>query len=89
MGTTLQQITPPPPTVSSEIDTSPPDPSPKTTKITDKDAILKAKYRQKKLLKQIKDMQDEGKVLNEEQLEKVAKEKEWNIELERVEHNLM
>ena len=40
-------------------------------------------------IQKLKDMETAGKVLNQEQLEKVAKEKEWNIELESVEHNLM
>ncbi|KAL7532114.1 hypothetical protein ACHAXR_004443, partial [Thalassiosira sp. AJA248-18] len=67
----------------------------KTTKITDEEAIRKAKRRRKKLLKQmkqiqkLKDMEADGKTLNQEQLDKVAKEKEWTIELESVEHNLM
>lgn len=66
-----------------------------TTKITDDEALRKAKRRRKKLMKNIKaieklkGMEALGKVLNQEQMEKVAKEKEWNMELESVEHNLM
>eukprot|EP00578_Thalassiosira_sp_NH16_P013321 CAMPEP_0181104104 /NCGR_PEP_ID=MMETSP1071-20121207/15239_1 /TAXON_ID=35127 /ORGANISM="Thalassiosira sp., Strain NH16" /LENGTH=613 /DNA_ID=CAMNT_0023187259 /DNA_START=38 /DNA_END=1879 /DNA_ORIENTATION=- len=99
-GSTLQQ-----PFSPSEIKSSkysecvPSDLSPehktKSTTITDEDALRKAKRRRKKLLKQLqaieklKGMEAAGKVLNGEQLEKVAKEKEWTIELESVEHNLM
>jgi 23S rRNA (adenine2503-C2)-methyltransferase len=67
----------------------------KSTTITDEDAIRTAKRRRKKLLKQLdsiqtlKDMEASGKVLNQEQLDKISKEKEWTIELESVEHNLM
>eukprot|EP00985_Skeletonema_marinoi_P023879 scaffold16157_cov169-Skeletonema_marinoi.AAC.5 len=67
----------------------------KSTSIIDEDNIRDAKKRRKKLLKhlkainKLKDMQSNGKVLNEEQLEKVSKEKEWTLELESVEHNLM
>lgn len=65
-----------------------------TTTIIDEDSIRKAKKRRKKLLKnlkainKLKDMQANGKTLNEEQMEKVEKEKEWKDELESVEHNL-
>ena len=34
-------------------------------------------------------MESAGKVLNQEQLDKVAKQEKWSIELESVEHNLM
>jgi hypothetical protein len=67
----------------------------KSTTIIDEDNIRDAKKRRKKLLKnlkainKLKDMEANGKALNEEQLEKVAKEKEWMIDLESVEHNLM
>jgi hypothetical protein len=67
----------------------------KSTTIIDEDNVRDAKKRRKKLLKnlkaidKLKEMEANGKVLNEEQLEKVAKEKEWMIELESVEHNLM
>lgn len=76
----------------------PDDPPPqevKSTSIIDEDNIRDAKKRRKKLLKnlkainKLKDMRANGKVLNDEQLEKVAKEKEWMAELESVEHNLM
>eukprot|EP00986_Skeletonema_menzelii_P005868 scaffold2201_cov143-Skeletonema_menzelii.AAC.6 len=79
-------------------DVSPVDSPPqevKSTSIIDEDNIRDAKKRRKKLLKnlkainKLKDMQASGKELNEEQIEKVAKEKEWMIELESVEHNLM
>jgi len=80
--------------VEDEIEDTSPVKGP-TTKITDEEAIRKAKRRRKKLLKQLKaidklkDMESAGKVLNQEQLDKVAKEEEWSIELESVEHNLM
>jgi 23S rRNA (adenine2503-C2)-methyltransferase len=67
----------------------------KSTTITDEDAIKTAKRRRKKLLKQLdsiqilKDMRANGKVLDREQLDKIAKEEEWTLELESVEHNLM
>jgi adenine C2-methylase RlmN of 23S rRNA A2503 and tRNA A37 len=67
----------------------------KSTSIIDENNIRDAKKRRKKILKnlkainKLKDMEVNGKELNEEQLEKVAKEKEWMIELESVEHNLM
>jgi len=97
-GSTLQQTSQSPPRAAvSENETSPPKlPSKqKSTTITDDDALRKAKRRRKKLLKnlkaiqKLKDMEQAGKVLNEEQMEKVGKEKEWTIELESVEHNLM
>lgn len=103
-GTTLQPIASPPvETVSSVEDVAlenlPPAsleiPKAKTSTITDDEAIRKAKRRRKKLLKQLKaidklkGMEAGGKQLNEEQLDKVAKEKEWQVELESVEHNLM
>jgi 23S rRNA (adenine2503-C2)-methyltransferase len=67
----------------------------KSTTIIDEDNIRDAKKRRKKLLKnlkainKLKEMEVNGKVLNTEQLEKIAKEKEWMMELESVEHNLM
>lgn len=75
----------------------PVDPPPQEVRSTiiDEDNIRDAKKRRKKLLKnlkainKLKDMRANGKVLNDEQLEKVAKEKEWMAELESVEHNLM
>ncbi|KAL9188673.1 hypothetical protein ACHAXT_007051 [Thalassiosira profunda] len=78
--------------ISVDLDTAP---KVKTASITDEEAVRKAKRRRKKLLKQLKaiqklkDMEAKGKQLNAEQIEKVAKEKEWTIELESVEHNLM
>ena len=65
-----------------------------TTTIMDEDSVRKAKKRRKKLLKnlkainKLKDMNKNGKKLNEEQLEKIGKEKDWQLELESVEHNL-
>jgi len=100
-GTTLQQIAPSAPdSPPTEIEDSlsaddSTEPEVKRTKITDEDAIRTAKRRRKKLVKQLKaierlkDMEANGKVLNEEQLEKLAKEKEWMNEVEDVEHNLM
>lgn len=67
----------------------------KSTTIIDEDNIRDAKKRRKKLLKnlkaikKLKEMEANGKVLNTEQLEKIAREKEWTMELESVEHNLM
>lgn len=66
----------------------------KTTSITNDDAIRESKRRRKKLLKNLKairklrEMQEGGRVLNEEQLAKVAREDEWKEELESVQHNL-
>ena len=104
-GTTLQPIASPPvETVSSAAEDVASQNLPpaslvilkaKTSTITDDEAIRKAKRRRKKLLKQLKaidklkGMEAEGKQLNEEQLDKVAKEKEWQVELESVEHNLI
>lgn len=84
----------------SRPETAPPiNPSPqenvKSTTIIDEDNIRDAKKRRKKLLKnlkaikKLKEMEANGKVLNTEQLEKIAKEREWTMELESVEHNLM
>lgn len=98
-GLTLQQ-NPFTPSTSSGTDTSPPELSVeskvvKSTTITDEDAIRTAKRRRKKLLKQLdsiqilKDMEAAGKVLNQEQLDKISMEKQWSNELESVEHNLM
>ena len=70
-------------------------PETKSTTITDDEAIREAKRRRKKLLKNIKaigklkDFVAAGKILNEEQREKVARESEWILELESLEHNLM
>ena len=67
----------------------------KTSTITDEDAVRKAKRRRKKLLKNMKaiknlaDKESAGGVLNQEQLDKVARKKEWQDELESIEHNLM
>ncbi len=65
-----------------------------TTTIIDEDSIQKAKKRRKKLLKNLKairklrEMESNGKFLNEEQVNKIEREKEWQLELESVEHNL-
>eukprot|EP00571_Detonula_confervacea_P014581 CAMPEP_0172308738 /NCGR_PEP_ID=MMETSP1058-20130122/9245_1 /TAXON_ID=83371 /ORGANISM="Detonula confervacea, Strain CCMP 353" /LENGTH=569 /DNA_ID=CAMNT_0013021229 /DNA_START=166 /DNA_END=1875 /DNA_ORIENTATION=- len=97
-GTSLQQTSAPTISSSPETEISSPElslPETKTTKITDEDALRKAKRRRKKLVKQLKEIQklkdaeSGGKVLNQEQLTKVAKEKEWTTEVESVEHNLM
>jgi len=67
---------------------------PKTTSIVDDDAVRNAKRRRKKLLKnlkmidKLKDMQSNGKELNEEQMVKIGREREWRSELESVLHNL-
>ena len=71
-----------------------PAPSGKTTSIVDDDAVREAKRRRKRLLKDLKairklrELQEGGSVLNEEQLTKVAREEEWKAELESVQHNL-
>ena len=68
--------------------------APKTTSIIDTDAIQEAKRRRKKLLKNLKairklrEMEATGRELNDEQRAKVAREAEWNAELESVQHNL-
>lgn len=65
-----------------------------TTTILDDESLRKAKRRRKKLLKnlkaidKLKDMQNNGKVLNQEQIEKIQKEESWKLEIESVEHNL-
>jgi len=65
-----------------------------TTKITDEEAVIKARKRRKKLLRnlkqigKLKDSETAGKELNEEQTLKVAREEEWLMELESLEHNL-
>jgi hypothetical protein len=70
-------------------------PQTKSTTITDDEAIRDAKRRRKKILKnlkqieKLKDFQAAGKDLNEEQREKLARESEWVLELECLEHNLM
>jgi len=66
----------------------------KTTSIVNDDAVREGKRRRKKLLKNLKairklrEMQEGGRELNEEQLAKVAQEDEWKAELESVPHNL-
>lgn len=66
----------------------------KTTKITDEDDVRKATRKRKKLLKnlkaieKLKDMAKNGKVLNDEQKAKVAKESAWVAQIESIEHNL-
>lgn len=65
-----------------------------TTSIIDEEAITKSKKRRKKILKnlksigKLKDMLKNGVKLNDEQLEKISKEREFQLELESVEHNL-
>lgn len=65
-----------------------------TTKITDEDDVRRATRKRKKLLKnlkaiaKLKDMEINGKILNEEQRAKVAKEEEWMAQIESIEHNL-
>jgi len=65
-----------------------------TTTITDEASVRKSKGRKKKLLKnlraidKLKELEIIGKVLNQEQREKVAKETTWQLELESIEHNL-
>lgn len=65
-----------------------------TTSITDEDSIRKAKRRRKKLIKNLKaidrlrQIEQQGKTLSNEQLVKVQKESSWRMELESVEHNL-
>lgn len=66
----------------------------KSATITDEDAIQSAKRRRKKLIKQLKsieklkDMESTGTVLNQEQREKLSKEKEWIVELEHIVNNV-
>jgi 23S rRNA (adenine2503-C2)-methyltransferase len=66
----------------------------KTTSIVDEDSLHDAKRRRKKLLKNLKAIENlrkrerEGLELNEEQQAKIAREGEWKSELESVEHNL-
>ena len=93
--TSLQQTAPPITSLPPEIDAEHPlDPKAKSTTITDDDAVRKAKRRRKKLLKQLtaiqklKDMEVAGRVLNQEQRDKVAKQEQWAVELDSVEHNL-
>lgn len=65
-----------------------------TTSILDEEAIRNSKKRRKKILKslksisKLKEMLNNGKKLNNEQLEKISKEREYQLELESVEHNL-
>lgn len=65
-----------------------------TTNILDQEALSQSKKRRKKILKNLKaiknlrELQLSGKTLNSEQLEKLSKENEWQLELESVEHNL-
>jgi hypothetical protein len=69
-------------------------PSETMTKIDDDDAVLEAKRRRKKLLKNLKaigklqEMEAAGQQLNGEQREKLAQLNDWTLELESVEHNL-
>eukprot|EP00956_Cyclotella_meneghiniana_P024964 scaffold51128_cov78-Cyclotella_meneghiniana.AAC.4 len=71
------------------------EPKIKSTTITDDDAMREAKRRRKKLLKNLKaigklrEFEAAGEILNAEQREKVARESEWLVELESLEHNLM
>ena len=65
-----------------------------TTSIVDDNSVRNAKRKRKKLLKnmkaidKLKNMELNGKVLNTEQKEKVAKEAQWQLEIESIEHNL-
>ena len=65
-----------------------------TTSIVNDESVMEAKKRRKKLLKflkainRLKDLENNGKILNDEQTAKIAKEEEWRSELESVEHNL-
>jgi hypothetical protein len=65
-----------------------------TTSIVDDNSVRNAKRKRKKLLKNIKaidklrSMELNGKVLNQEQREKIAKEAQWQLEIESIEHNL-
>jgi len=65
-----------------------------TTTILDQDSLSKAKKRRKKILKNLKaiknliKMKSGGKEMNEDQMEKIGREKELQLELESVEHNL-
>jgi hypothetical protein len=66
----------------------------KTTSITDADAIHESKRRRKKLLKNLKAIQNllnlekSGRVLDDEQRLKVSRLEEFKQELESVQHNL-
>jgi hypothetical protein len=66
----------------------------KTTKITDEDDVRKATRKRKKLLKnlkaieKLKDMERNGKALNDEQKAKISKEQAWIAQVESIEHNL-
>ena len=83
----VQSSTPPPPTADAQKEST-------TTTIVDEEAVRDAKKRRKKLLKNLKairklhEMAERGEILNEEQMEKIAKEDTWKAELESVEHNL-
>jgi len=65
-----------------------------TTTITDEASVRKSKGRKKKILKNLRAidklrvMETNGKILNQEQQEKIAKEVTWQLELESIEHNL-
>ena len=65
-----------------------------TTTIVNEDFVREAKKKRKKLLKnlkaidKLKELEEDGAVLNDEQKVKVRREEEWRLELESVEHNL-
>jgi hypothetical protein len=65
-----------------------------TTTIVSDDSVREAKKRRKKLLKflkqinKLKVLESNGTALNEEQKTKIAREEEWQMELESVVHNL-
>ena len=65
-----------------------------TTTIMDEDSVNSARKRRKKILKNLKAINNlkkmvaYGKEMNEDQMEKIGREKELQLELESVEHNL-
>ena len=65
-----------------------------TTTIMDEDSVNSARKRRKKILKNLKAINNlkkmvaYGKEMNEDQKEKIGREKELQLELESVEHNL-
>jgi 23S rRNA (adenine2503-C2)-methyltransferase len=65
-----------------------------TTTIMDEDSVNSARKRRKKILKNLKAINNlkkmvaYGKEMNEDQVEKIGREKELQLELESVEHNL-
>lgn len=83
--TLVQASFPTPPTVA---------PEKTTTTIVNDENIQAGKKRRKKLLKllkqikKLKEMESNGTEMNEEQLIKISREEEFQIELESVEHNL-